>query len=108
LTVSPAGCPTNTPSTVSSPGGIRGAANVREENKVTLTVTDDGRGFDSASMWGSGVCLGPGRMSKRVEAPGGHLTIESTPGQGTQVMVQCALSVQCPQVDPVVHKAKGV
>src|SRR4029453_14225614 len=50
---------------------------------LVLTVTDDGRGFDVPAMWGRG--LGLISMSERLRAPGGTLTIRSTPGEGTRL-----------------------
>ena len=53
----------------------------REE--VTLTVTDDGVGFNVDDAWGKGVGLVS--MVERMEAIGGILTVKSTPGAGTCV-----------------------
>lgn len=53
-----------------------------ENDTVTLTIKDDGRGFDPAQTAGG---LGLHSMQERVEALDGRLIIESTPGKGTQV-----------------------
>lgn len=51
--------------------------------QLTLTVTDDGRGFDVSTGMGRG--LGLVSMRERVESIGGRLTIESASGAGTRV-----------------------
>ncbi len=63
---------------------LTGAAGV-----LTLTAVDDGVGFDVAAAWGRG--LGLLSMRERVEAAGGDLRIDSTPGTGTRVEVTLAL-----------------
>ena len=50
---------------------------------LTLTVIDDGVGFDVERAWGKG--LGLASMNERLEALGGSLEIRSTPGAGTRV-----------------------
>lgn len=50
---------------------------------VTLTVRDDGKGFDVAERVGKG--FGLAGMHERVEALGGSLSIDSKPGEGTEV-----------------------
>lgn len=64
-----------------------GCADVRLEfgtNTVTLTIQDDGCGFDT-SVRHEG--LGLHSMQERTEALGGRFAVESTPGQGTQIRV---------------------
>jgi len=58
-------------------------------NEVTLTVADDGRGFDPVATRGQAGCFGLVGMAERAEALGGHLAVESAPGEGTRVTVQC-------------------
>jgi signal transduction histidine kinase len=53
-------------------------------NTVTLTINDNGRGFD-ASAQHSG--LGLHSMQERAEALGGSFAVESTPGEGTKIVV---------------------
>jgi PAS domain S-box-containing protein len=61
----------------------------RDAETVSLSVEDDGRGFDrqarlSVSGWPMGIgLLG---MQERLESLGGHLEIESRPGQGTRLV----------------------
>jgi len=56
--------------------------------RVTLRVTDDGRGFDPATAPGSGDghfgLLGMSERAKRLQ---GKLRLESTPGHGTRIEV---------------------
>jgi signal transduction histidine kinase len=53
---------------------------------LTLTVADDGVGFDVKSAWGKG--LGLISLGERVETAGGTFEILSTPGAGTRVEVR--------------------
>ncbi|MBM4254445.1 MAG: PAS domain S-box protein [Deltaproteobacteria bacterium] len=59
--------------------------------EVRLRVCDDGRGFDTVS---SPAASGFGLISmrERAERLGGHLTIASTPGHGTEVTVTVSTS----------------
>ncbi|KQW45180.1 hypothetical protein ASC77_20625 [Nocardioides sp. Root1257] len=50
---------------------------------LELSVVDDGRGFDSAAVSGSGLT----NMRERVESVGGRLVVVSAPGRGTRVHV---------------------
>ena len=52
---------------------------------ITLTVRDDGRGFDGVEPNGHGSGLGLIQMRERVEALGGTFRIESQVGEGTTV-----------------------
>jgi len=54
-------------------------------DRVTLSVCDDGRGFDPQQVPSDH--LGLSIMSERAEAVGAGLRIQSQPGQGTQIMV---------------------
>jgi NarL family two-component system sensor histidine kinase LiaS len=58
-----------------------------EGDQVTLTIADNGRGFNPATTHGKG--LGLHSMRERVEAIGGHLSVTSQPEAGTQVTVRC-------------------
>ena len=56
-------------------------------HEVQLHVQDDGRGFDTLTpLAGSG--FGLTSMRERAERLGGHLTLTSTPGQGTKIAVK--------------------
>ncbi|WP_031510499.1 GAF domain-containing sensor histidine kinase [Streptomyces megasporus] len=59
----------------------RGAATV-------LRVTDDGRGFDPATVRRAGRRLGLVSMRDRANGVGGTLTVESEPGKGTVVEME--------------------
>ena len=54
--------------------------------RVTLSVADDGAGFDPArtgkASWGIAI------MRERAQAAGATLDIASAPGRGTRVMVE--------------------
>ncbi|HEY7189077.1 MAG TPA: ATP-binding protein [Vicinamibacterales bacterium] len=58
---------------------------------LTLTVIDDGVGFDVDAAWGKG--LGLISMSERAKAIGGTLAIHSAPGAGTRLNVVMPVGV---------------
>ena len=58
---------------------------------LTLSVVDDGVGFDVEAVWGKG--LGLVSMKERLEAIGGSLEIRSSPGLGTRVEATVPLDV---------------
>jgi signal transduction histidine kinase len=58
----------------------------RSDAVVTLTITDDGTGFEVQDGGHDG--LGLTSMRDRAEAAGGSLSVESTPGTGTVVGVE--------------------
>jgi NarL family two-component system sensor histidine kinase LiaS len=60
---------------------------------VTLTVADDGQGFDVSVSQGG---LGLRSMRERTEALGGKLAVQSTLGEGTRISVSCKLSPSQP------------
>jgi signal transduction histidine kinase len=62
-----------------------------EGDEVTLTVADDGRGFDPAAARGQAGRWGLLGMAERAQALGGRLTVESAPGAGTRVTVRCGI-----------------
>jgi len=58
----------------------------KKENKIELTIRDDGIGFDleqTLNQEGSGRGLGLTSMRERTQLSGGSFVIESTPGNGT-------------------------
>lgn len=53
---------------------------------VTLTISDDGRGFDEASLLlDPEKGIGLRNMKERLAAIGGHLSISARPGQGVRI-----------------------
>jgi PAS domain S-box-containing protein len=56
---------------------------VGKPNRLQLTVTDDGIGFEPSGHHGTG--LGLLSMRERINLIGGHLMIRSVPGKGTKV-----------------------
>jgi signal transduction histidine kinase len=54
------------------------------DDRLVMTVTDDGRGFDVHAVRH---CLGLISMEERMEQVGGSFAIRSTPGGGTQLEV---------------------
>jgi signal transduction histidine kinase len=54
----------------------------QRNGSLEFAVTDDGKGFDPAS---AGRGSGLQGMADRLDAIGGELTVESTPGSGTTV-----------------------
>jgi signal transduction histidine kinase len=56
------------------------------DDGLTLTIVDDGVGFDVEQAWGRG--LGLISIQERVEAAGGRVTVESSPGNGSRFVVR--------------------
>lgn len=62
----------------------------QDGSRVTISVTDDGRGFAVDAPRGSGAgrsAWGLAIMEERATAVGGELTVRSAPGEGTRVAV---------------------
>jgi NarL family two-component system sensor histidine kinase LiaS len=57
------------------------------DDAVTLSVTDNGQGFDTAHEGRLGVGLLS--MQERMKALGGDVQVESTPGKGTHIVAHC-------------------
>ena len=63
---------------------------VRTQGKgIELEIADNGTGFDPTAMSASSG-IGLSSMRERAEKLGATLTIQSTPGEGTQVLVRIA------------------
>jgi len=58
-----------------------------EGNRLTMEITDDGRGFDLDTVTDKGG-IGLSSMQERAEKLNGDIRIVSTPGKGTEVQVQ--------------------
>ena len=63
---------------------------VYDSSGVTLRVTDDGRGFDPEKEDG-GDGFGLKSISERLAKLGGHVDVESAPGEGTNLVCVCPL-----------------
>ena len=59
----------------------------QQGSKVMVTISDDGRGFDPATTPPPGDHFGLSIMRARAARIGGHLYIDSLPGQGTRVLL---------------------
>lgn len=73
----------------------------KTDKEVTVTVEDDGRGFDMAVGPGERKSFGLQIMAERAEEAGGRLEIESRPGGGTRVMVHFPLDAKESMVDSI-------
>lgn len=58
-----------------------------EGETVRLRITDDGEGFVASEKLGAG--FGLESMHERMARIGGHVNVESTPGEGTRVECFC-------------------
>jgi two-component system, NarL family, sensor histidine kinase LiaS len=63
---------------------------IYETSGVTLRVADDGRGFDPEKEDG-GDGFGLKSISERLAKLGGHVDIQSAPGEGTRLVCVCPL-----------------
>jgi PAS domain S-box-containing protein len=71
------------------------AATVRvwtSDRILNILVADEGQGFDVRAALATGEASGLAGMQERATLLDGHVTIESTPGGGTQVSAQIPLS----------------
>ena len=62
-----------------------------EEDLVSLSIHDNGVGFDSRELSRAGTHLGLLSMKERVRLVKGHLDVESILGRGTQIRVEAPL-----------------
>ena len=59
-----------------------------EGNDCVISVRDPGRGFDPAAVSTKGEKgFGLFSINERLKLFGGHMTIQSAPGQGTQITI---------------------
>ncbi|MEJ3743833.1 GAF domain-containing sensor histidine kinase [Actinomycetes bacterium KLBMP 9797] len=58
------------------------------DDRVVLTVDDDGSGFDPAERAQATRRLGLASMRERATAVGGRLTVRSAPGEGTRIRLE--------------------
>jgi two-component sensor histidine kinase len=66
-----------------------------DRSELTLTIADDGVGFDVETAWGKG--LGLISIQERVEANGGTMAVQSTPGSGTEFMIRVPIASADPE-----------
>jgi signal transduction histidine kinase len=59
-----------------------------EDDRLKISIGDDGKGFDSASAAADGHRNGLGNMRRRAEAIGAALNFSSAPGTGTRVELE--------------------
>jgi signal transduction histidine kinase len=67
------------------------------DGQVTMTLTDDGRGFDLSAVTSTPSQmhgLGLAGMQERASLAGGQVTVKSAPGQGTTVHVALSLPAE--------------
>jgi PAS domain S-box-containing protein len=62
------------------------------DSRLSLTVFDDGRGFDPEAL-GESEGLGVAGMIERASLTGGRLVVRSTPGKGTEVRFKMPLTL---------------
>ncbi len=65
-----------------------------EKPYVQLIIQDNGHGFDPDAVSHDGSHFGLLGMSERVKLLGGHLSIQSTPGSGTYIVVSIPFTKQ--------------
>jgi NarL family two-component system sensor histidine kinase LiaS len=68
---------------------------VVEHGEISLEISDNGKGFDVSAAEGNG--MGLRSMRERMEALGGSLHLESTLGQGTNLIARLPLTKVTPQ-----------
>jgi NarL family two-component system sensor histidine kinase LiaS len=65
---------------------------VCENGEMTITIADNGKGFDINNAEGKGVGLRS--MRERMDALGGGINLESAPSQGTRLSARCQITDQ--------------
>jgi signal transduction histidine kinase/ligand-binding sensor domain-containing protein len=61
-------------------------------NTLTITITDDGKGFDVIQVKAISRRHGLGNLKKRLSDIGGNFEISSSPGKGTQTIITVPLN----------------
>lgn len=65
------------------------------DGRLRIVIEDDGQGFDSGLVKGTGSrCFGLSGMRERLALVGGDFAVESTPGQGTTVYASVPSALQ--------------
>ena len=79
-------------------GAEKAEVRLRKSNeKLFLTVCDEGKGFDAKEM-SNKLGLGIGSMQGRARLLGGEFEIHSEPGKGTRIEVWVPLMLDTDQV----------
>ena len=68
----------------------------RKDDSLTLTISDNGQGFDVETVKRG---MGLNNMERRIEDLDGELSLSSTPGQGTNLAVRIPLAQKDETVD---------
>ncbi|WP_051293013.1 sensor histidine kinase [Olivibacter sitiensis] len=63
---------------------------VRHDKSLTITVEDNGKGFDTTS-WEQKDTTGLQNIRSRVNYLRGHMDVKSQPGKGTSVYIECTI-----------------
>jgi signal transduction histidine kinase len=77
---------------------------IYNEDTVTLTIVDDGRGFDPDNQQSG---LGLQSMRERAELINGTLALQTQPGEGTLVSVRCDLPSLTAEIERSTPDALG-
>ncbi len=64
----------------------------RQGDEVSLTISDNGIGFEMNTVAGKG--LGLHSMRERMQALDGSLSVEGVPGQGTTLIARCQSTIE--------------
>ena len=62
----------------------------KNENLISITVEDDGKGFDT-SILNASKGIGWSNIQSRVEYLKGHLDVKSSKEKGTSVLIEIAI-----------------
>lgn len=63
----------------------------RHENLLSITIEDDGKGFDPNQIGAANTGMGLEGIRHKVKYIGGQLDIDSKPGEGTSIFIELAL-----------------
>ena len=69
---------------------------LHKQGRVYLSITDDGKGFDTKEHRRSNKSLGLSVMRERAKLAGGILQMKSTRGAGTQIRLSIPAKPACP------------
>jgi signal transduction histidine kinase len=64
---------------------------VLSDGSLTVLIEDEGKGFDVDEALSRHTSLGISGMRERVELLGGEMTVESTPGKGSTLLIEVPL-----------------